>query len=110
MKTQYDHWKEAHDQVMAEMAAESKTMKYSVHETRENKYFKHGVQIHGMLNFHAARNWFSQTYGVGTDVGRDDPISNEHWAFHLVYRTYMIYVKGDDELAWFKLKYGQEEL
>ena len=83
-------------------------MKYSVHSTRDNRYFKHGIQIQGMLNFHAARNWFSQTYGIGDDISRDEPISNGHWAFHLVYQTYMIYVKGDDELAWFKLKYGQD--
>ena len=91
---------------MAEMAATK--MKYNLHNTRDNRYFKYGIQIHGMLNFHAARNWFSQTYGVGADVGRDEPISNEHWAFHLVYQTYMLYVRGDDELAWFKLKYGEE--
>lgn len=84
-------------------------MKYSVHETRDNRYFKHGIQVHGMLNFHEARNWFSKTYGVASTIA-NDIIDNEHWTFHLVYQTYMIYVKGDEELSWFKLKYGEHEL
>ena len=84
-------------------------MKYSVHETRENKHFKHGIQIHGMLSFHEVRNWFSQTYGYASTIA-NDVIDNEHWTFHMVYQTYMIYVKGDEELSWFKLKYSEYEL
>ena len=82
-------------------------MRYSVHETRENKYFKHGIQIHGMLNFHEARNWMSQAYGFASTLA-NDVIDNKHWTFTMVYQTYMIYVRGDEELSWFKMKYGQE--
>jgi hypothetical protein len=81
------------------------SMKYSLHETRDNRYFKHGIQIHGMLNFHEARNWFCRTYGLASTLA-NDLIDNEHWSFHLVYQTYIIYVKGDEELSWFKIKYG----
>lgn len=84
-------------------------MKYSLHETRENKYFKHGVQILGtMLDFHEVRCWCTATYGTGADIDRDDPIENEHWAFFVKFQHHMIYLKGDDELAWFKLRYGDE--
>jgi len=89
---------------MAEMAA---TMNYSIHETRENKFFKYGIQVQGMLNFHQVRNWFSQTYGFASTIA-NDLIDNEHWSFHMVYQTYMIYVKGDEELAWFKIRYGDQ--
>jgi len=83
-------------------------MNYSVHQTRDNRYFKHGIQIQGMLNFHHARNWFSSTYGYASTIA-NDPVDNKHWSYHLVYQTYMIYVRGDEELSWFKLKYGEEQ-
>ena len=83
-------------------------MKYSVHNTHDSRYFKYGIQIQGMLNFHEARNWFTRTYDIGDDISRNEPLLNGRWAFQLVYQTYMIYVKGDEELAWFKMKYGQE--
>ncbi len=84
-------------------------MKYYLHDTRENKYFKYGIQILGtMLDFHNVRRWTTDTYGIGNDIGRDEPINNTHWAFFIKFQHYMIYLKGDDELAWFKLKYGQE--
>ena len=84
-------------------------MKYSVHETRDNRYFKYGIQIlDTMLEFHAVRRWFTETYGVGDDIGRDEPLVNRHWAFFLKFQHYIVYVQGDDELSWFKLKYGQE--
>jgi hypothetical protein len=43
-------------------------------------------------------------------VSHDLPLDNPHWAYHIVYKTYVFYVQGEEELAWFKLKYGQEEL
>jgi hypothetical protein len=106
MKTQYDYWKEDHDRVMAEMSAMQ--MKYYLHDTRENKYFKYGIQVNSMLHFHDVRRWFVDTYGLGADITRDEPIVNEHWAFYIIYQQYMIYLKGDEELNWFKLKYGTE--
>lgn len=79
-------------------------MKYSLHDTRENKYFKYGIQVQGILNFHGVRQWLTQTYGFSEDVNK--PIDNPHWSFHIVYNTYMVYIKGDEELSWFKVKYG----
>ena len=83
-------------------------MKYNLHNTRDKKHFEYGVQVHGMLNFHEARNWFTQTYGPCESLAHGNKIDNKHWTFHIVYQTYMIYVKGDEELSWFKLKFGQE--
>ena len=84
-------------------------MNYSIHETRENRYFKHGIQVFSMLDFHAARQWLTSTYGFGDDIGRDEPIINKHWAFFLKFKHHVIYVAGDEELAWFKMKWGSEQ-
>ena len=82
-------------------------MNYTLHETRKNQYFKYSIQIlGGMLNFHDVRIWITQTYGPGADVSKDESIVNGHWAFFIKYRHYVIYVKGDEELSWFKLKWG----
>ena len=83
-------------------------MKYYLHDTRENKYFKYGIQVNGMLDFHSVRRWCTDTYGIGANITRDEPISNENWAFYIIYQQYMIYLKGDEQLNWFKLKYGTE--
>jgi len=84
-------------------------MKYSVHETIEQSYFKYGIEVKGMLNFHRTRQWFNRTYGFSTNVDYVQPITNLHWAYHIVYQTYVFYVKDVEELAWFRLKYTEEE-
>jgi hypothetical protein len=104
MKTQYDYWKEDHDRVMAEMAA---TMNYKLEDTRPNNHFKYGIKVIGMLNFHAVRNWFSQTYGPCESLAHGSKIDNLHWSFEIIYQNYTIYVKGDEELSWFKIRYGE---
>ena len=84
-------------------------MRYSVHETRENKLFKHGIQVFKMLEFHAARQWLSEIYGYCVGLDQDVNIKyNEHWSFYMKFNHYMLYLKGDEELAWFKMKYGEE--
>ena len=82
-------------------------MRYSVHETRENQLYKHGIQVFNMLEFHEARKWLIQTYGISENIDKDVEL-NEHWAFFLKYRHHMLYVRGDEELSWFKMKHGQE--
>jgi hypothetical protein len=49
----------------------------------------------------------SATYGYSDDLD-EDRIENEHWAFIIKLNHYMLYVKEDKELSWFKMKYGQE--
>ena len=66
MKTQYDYWKESHDQVMKEMAAMQIT--YTVSDTIPNEYFKYIIDIGKMLDFHAVRKWMSDTYGYTEDL------------------------------------------
>ena len=81
-------------------------MNYQILEVRQNEYFKHGIRVRGMLDFHAVRNWFSQTYGPCESLAHGNKIDNTHWSYEVIYQTYMIYVKGDEELAWFKIKWG----
>ena len=105
MKTQYDYWKEAHDQVMAEMAV----MRYIVEDAIPNKYFKYIVDIGQVLDFHDARKWMSETYGYSEDLKKDQPDTNPHWAFSINFRFHKIYLRGDEELAWFRIKYGDNK-
>ena len=81
-------------------------MNYTVEDTRPNDHFKYGIKVIGMLDFHAVRNWFSQTYGSCESLAHGIKIDNEHWTCHMVYQTYMIYVKSDEELSWFKIRWG----
>lgn len=110
MKTQYDYWKESHDQVMAEMAALSNTIKYTVEDAIPNKYFKYIVDIGRILDFHDTRKWLSETYGYSEDLKKDQPeCTNKHWAFSINFRFHKIYLRGDEELAWFRIKYGDNK-
>ena len=84
-----------------------KELRYSVHQTRENKYYKHGIEVFNMLDFHAARQWMVQTYGFSASLDEDVEY-NKHWAFFMKFNHYMLYVRDDEELSWFKMKYGQE--
>ena len=83
-------------------------MNYSIHETRENKYFKHGIQVFNMLDFHNVRQWLSKTYGFSESIDKDIEY-NKHWSFFIKFNHHMIYVKGDEELSWFKIKYGDPQ-
>ena len=103
MKTQYDYWKEAHDQVMEEMSA----MRYIVEDAIPNKYFKYIVDIGQVLDFHDVRKWMSETYGYSDDLRKYQPdCNNKHWSFSINFRFHKIYLRGDEELAWFRIKYG----
>jgi hypothetical protein len=109
MKTQYDYWKEAHDQVMAEMAALSRTMRYTIEDPVPNDYFKYIIDIGRVLDFHDARKWMSETYGYTEDIKKDQPDTNPHWAFTINWKIHKIYLQGDKELAWFKIRYGEAQ-
>jgi hypothetical protein len=107
MKTQYDYWKEAHDQVMEEMAAMKIT--YTVEDSSPNKYFKYIIDIGRMLDFHDVRKWLSDTYGYTEDIKKDQPDTNLHWAFTINWKIHKVYLRGDEELSWFKIKYGEAQ-
>ena len=59
-----------------------------------------------MLDFHRTRQWLSTTYGY-SDVIDEENVPNEHWAFMIRLSSYMIYLRGDEELSWFKIKHGE---
>ena len=102
IKTQYDYWKEDHDQVLAEIAA---TMNYKLENTRANKHFKYLIRIGRMLEFDTTRKWLSQTYGMAEQVDRDT-IHNPHWGFEIRMGGCTVYLRGDEELSWFKIRHG----
>lgn len=103
IKTQYDYWKEANNQVLAEMAAMQMT--YTLEDTRSNDHFKYLIRIGRMLEFHSVRQWLSQTYGLAEQVDRDT-IRNPHWGFEIRMGASTVYLRGDEELSWFKIKHG----
>ena len=102
MKTQHDYYQEAHAQVMAEMYG---IMNYTLEDTRPNEHFKYLIRIGRMLEFHAVRQWLSQTYGLAEQLGRDT-INNPHWGFEIRMGASTVYLRGDEELSWFKIRHG----
>jgi hypothetical protein len=56
-------------------------MKYKILDVRLNNYFRYGIKIIGMLDFHAVRNWFSQTYTLCESLAHGNNINNKHWNF-----------------------------
>jgi hypothetical protein len=81
-------------------------MNYNLEDTLSNEYFRYIVDIGQVLDFHDARKWMSETYGYSEDLKKDRPDTNPHWAFAINWRLHKIYLKGDKELSWFKIKWG----
>jgi hypothetical protein len=71
-----------------------------------NEHFKYNMKIPMMLDFHRVRQWLSVTYGYSDELGDDNP-ANEHWAFIIRLSSNVVYLKGEEEVAWFKIKYGE---
>ena len=72
----------------------------------------------GVLDFDRARRWMNRTWGWSQDVetrtaiGRSNIVLqdgdiNLHWAYSAVYKDYRIYLKGNEELAFFQLAHVQ---
>lgn len=58
-----------------------------------------------MLEFHAVRQWLSQTYGLAEQLDRDT-LHNSYWGFEIRMGGSTIYLRGDEELSWFKIRHG----
>jgi len=83
-------------------------MRYSLYlEPDEGKTFKYILEIAGILDFHKARNWLTDTYGPCETLAHGDKVDNKHWTYHIVYHHYVLRIFDDEELSWFKLKYGE---
>ena len=80
-------------------------MNYTLENTRPNNHFKYLIRIARMLEFHAVRQWLSQTYGLAEHIDRDT-IHNLHWGFEIKMGASTVYLRGDEELSWFKIRYG----
>jgi hypothetical protein len=72
----------------------------------------------GVLDFDRARRWMNRTYGWSQEVDTriaikrsnavlQDADINLHWAYSTVYKDYRIYLKGNEELAFFQLAHVQ---
>ena len=103
-------------------------MKYKVTKM-DRRYTRHGYQYliefskvthfgTGVLDFDRARRWMNNTWGWSQDVDTRGAIKdsnivlqegdiNQHWAYSAVYKDYRIYLKGDEELAFFQLAHVQ---
>jgi hypothetical protein len=71
-----------------------------------NEHFKYNIRIPMMLDFHQVRQWLSATYGYSDELNDDCP-ANKHWAFIIRLSSNIVYLKGEEEVAWFKIKYGE---
>lgn len=76
--------------------------------------FNYCIEIPAMLDFHEVRVWLTKTYGEGHKFFVDNTIlqnnDREKWGHKLVYKRYLIYFLGDEEFAWFKLKFGEHDI
>jgi len=105
------------------------TMKYQV--TNLDQRFSHSASFNymlrfgkpswegtGVLDFDRARRWMNRTYGWSQEVDTRSAIKhsdivlqdgdiNLHWAYSTVYKDYRIYLKGNEELAFFQLAHVQ---
>lgn len=57
----------------------------------------------------AWREWCWETFGPGIERDNSNLVSLEDrdfkWAWHSEYRSIRLYLKGDEELNWFKLRW-----
>ena len=58
-----------------------------------------------MLEFDTTRKWMTQTYGAAEQIDRDT-IDNPYWGFEIRLGGCTVYLRGDEELSWFKIKHG----
>jgi len=84
------------------------------------RFSKPNWQGTGVLDFDRARRWMNRTWGWSQDVETRSAIKNsnivlqegdinQYWAYSAVYKDYRIYLKGDQELAFFQLAHSGTE-
>ena len=74
-------------------------------QAKQIAHFKYLIRVGRMLEFDATRKWLSQTYGLAEQMDRDT-IHNPHWGFEIRLGGSTVYLRGDEELSWFKIKHG----
>ena len=58
--------------------------------------------------FHAWRTWCWETFGPGAERDMALLLRNEnewHWAWDIEHGNVRLYLKGDEELSWFTLRW-----
>jgi hypothetical protein len=68
--------------------------------------YQHGIQVNRMLEFHECRIWLQETWGWHGSVAPQPDYQNPYWSYHIEYSNYMIYLQGDEELSWFRMRWG----
>ena len=81
------------------------SMNYTVNATVANDHFKYFIRVARMLEFDTVRKWLTQTYGMSEHIDRDT-MHNPHWSFNIRLGGSIVYLQGDEELSWFKIRYG----
>jgi hypothetical protein len=81
-------------------------MTYHIDLAMPNQHFKYIINVQRMLDFHTVRKWMSETYGYSENIEEDGRMANAHWAFFLKFSLHKIYLRGDEELSWFKIRWG----
>jgi len=82
-------------------------MNYTVNATVANDHFKYFIRVNRMLEFDSMRKWLTQAYGMAEQIDRDT-MNNTHWGFNIRLGGSIVYLQGDEELSWFKIKYGDQ--
>jgi hypothetical protein len=80
-------------------------MNYKLEETTPNAHFKYLIRVARMLEFDSLRKWMTQTYGMAEQLDRDT-IRNPHWGFDVRIGGSTVYLRSDEELSWFKIRWG----
>jgi hypothetical protein len=82
---------------------------YRIHKAAPEG-FEYGIAIDRMLDFHDVRRWLLATYGYAENTASPywtlGESLEQHWSWAIAYQNYAIFLRGDSELGWFKLKFG----
>jgi hypothetical protein len=87
-------------------------MKYSVRPVSvdiQGHTYQWHLNFDRILDFHWSRQWLTETYEWGYPVPGDRAVDhggNPRWCWEIQYMIYDIYLASDQELSWFKLKWG----
>jgi hypothetical protein len=84
-------------------------MKYTTNLNDKDTIFKYSILFNTMLDFHYTRQWLIKSYGYGLNMKSHqcEEYNRVTWGYILERHAYMIYLRNDDMLIWFKLKYGE---
>ena len=87
-------------------------MKYLLDTNTDEMFtgYQYVTNIKRMMDFHAVRTWCNESFGISErDVLIHGRYVAEQWAWHLDYQRHRVFLKSEQELTWFKLKFGEND-